>query len=72
MYSCIRVCVLVCGRHEESVQVFEYQWPPNDKSAEWFVLQEHVSEFLGVVSFKRKYPGNIVTLNLTDNRNNSN
>lgn len=37
--------------------MFEYQWPLNDKSAEWFLLQEHISEFLGVVSFKRKYPG---------------
>jgi len=52
------VCAwLVYGRHEETVQVFEYQWPLNDRSAEWFVLQEHMSEFLGVVSFKRKYPG---------------
>jgi len=47
----------VCDRAEELVHVFEYQWPLNDKSAEWFLLQEHISEFLGVVSFKRKYPG---------------
>jgi len=45
------------GKEEATAtQVFEYQWPPNDRSAEWFLLQEHISEFLGVVSFKRKYP----------------
>jgi len=42
--------------------VFEYQWPLNDKSAEWFLLQEHISEFLGIVSFKRKYPGKLSPL----------
>lgn len=34
--------------------LFEYQWP--DKSGEWYILQEQVSEYLGVKSFKRKYP----------------
>jgi len=58
VYMILLVCV-VCGRHEDIVQVFEYQWPPNDRSAEWFLLQEHISEFLQIVSFKRKYPGNI-------------
>ena len=51
------VLLYVCVSEEVTVQVFEYQWPLNDKSAEWFLLQEHISEFLGVVSFKRKYPG---------------
>ena len=58
------VCVCVCGRNEAVTHVFEYQWPLNDKSAEWFVLQEHISEFLGVVSFKRKYPGKISPIQL--------
>ncbi|XP_070578006.1 PHD finger protein 10-like isoform X2 [Ptychodera flava] len=36
--------------------LYEYQWPPNCKDAELYMLQEQVSEFLGVKSFKRKYP----------------
>lgn len=35
-------------------KIFEYQWP-NEKGAEYFVLQEQISEYLGVVSFKRKH-----------------
>ncbi|XP_071441493.1 supporter of activation of yellow protein-like isoform X2 [Hetaerina americana] len=34
----------------------EYQWPLNDKTADHFMIQEQVSEYLGVKSFKRKYP----------------
>lgn len=34
----------------------EYQWPLNDKNADQFMIQEQISEFLGVKSFKRKYP----------------
>lgn len=34
----------------------EYKWPPDD-SGEYYMLQEQVSEYLGVTSFKRKYPG---------------
>ncbi|XP_078672744.1 PHD finger protein 10-like isoform X8 [Branchiostoma floridae x Branchiostoma belcheri] len=34
--------------------LFEYQWPP-DKNGDWYFVQEQVSEFLGVKSFKRKY-----------------
>lgn len=41
-------------------QVFEYQWPADDRSSDWYLLQEHISEFLGVVSFKRKYPGTLL------------
>ncbi|XP_026135006.1 PHD finger protein 10 isoform X1 [Carassius auratus] len=33
----------------------EYKWPPDD-SGEYYMLQEQVSEYLGVTSFKRKYP----------------
>ncbi|XP_033736165.1 PHD finger protein 10-like [Pecten maximus] len=36
-------------------KVFEYQWP-KDSSGEYYMLQEQISEFLGVKSFKRKYP----------------
>ena len=36
-------------------RVFEYQWPQD--GGEWYLLQEQVSEYLGVLSFKRKYPG---------------
>ena len=36
--------------------IFEYQWPQT-KGGEFHVLQEQISEFLGVLSFKRKYPG---------------
>lgn len=34
----------------------EYKWPP-DETGEYYMLQEQVSEYLGVTSFKRKYPG---------------
>lgn len=33
----------------------EYKWPADD-SGEYYMLQEQVSEYLGVTSFKRKYP----------------
>ena len=36
-------------------QVVEYQWPV-DKGGESLMLQEQISEYLGVKSFKRKYP----------------
>ncbi|KAL3873548.1 hypothetical protein ACJMK2_036647 [Sinanodonta woodiana] len=35
--------------------LYEYQWP-QEPDADWYMLQEHVSEFLEVKSFKRKYP----------------
>lgn len=34
----------------------EYKWPSDD-TGEYYMLQEQVSEYLGVTSFKRKYPG---------------
>ncbi|RUS84761.1 hypothetical protein EGW08_007445, partial [Elysia chlorotica] len=34
--------------------LFEYQWPID--GGEWHLLQEQVSEYLNVKSFKRKYP----------------
>ncbi|XP_048457192.1 PHD finger protein 10-like isoform X1 [Rhincodon typus] len=33
----------------------EYKWPADD-TGEYYMLQEQVSEYLGVTSFKRKYP----------------
>ncbi|XP_028844647.1 PHD finger protein 10 isoform X2 [Denticeps clupeoides] len=33
----------------------EYKWPPDD-TGEYYMLQEQVSEYLVVTSFKRKYP----------------
>ncbi|XP_040095037.1 PHD finger protein 10 isoform X3 [Oryx dammah] len=35
--------------------LIEYKWPP-DEAGEYYMLQEQVSEYLGVTSFKRKYP----------------
>ncbi|ESN96294.1 hypothetical protein HELRODRAFT_67786, partial [Helobdella robusta] len=35
--------------------IVEYQWP-QARNAPWYILQEHISEYLGVLSFKRKYP----------------
>ncbi|XP_041353041.1 dentin sialophosphoprotein-like [Gigantopelta aegis] len=34
--------------------LFEYQWPQD--GGEWYMLQEQLSEFLAIKSFKRKYP----------------
>ncbi|KAJ8045971.1 PHD finger protein 10 [Holothuria leucospilota] len=34
--------------------LFEYQWPQDH--GEYFFVQEQISEYLGVTSFKRKYP----------------
>ncbi|ELT95254.1 hypothetical protein CAPTEDRAFT_227914 [Capitella teleta] len=44
--------------HQECTaeQIFEYQWPQGEVNAEFYLLQEQISEFIGVVSFKRKHP----------------
>ena len=39
-----------------SDNLFEYKWPPMSKSAEHYFLQEQVCEYLGIKSFKRRYP----------------
>uniref|UniRef100_T1IPY3 PHD-type domain-containing protein n=1 Tax=Strigamia maritima TaxID=126957 RepID=T1IPY3_STRMM len=36
--------------------LFEYQWPLNNKLADYYMLQEQICEFLQVKSFKRKHP----------------
>ena len=38
-------------------KLFEYQWPLGDESAEHYMLQEHVKEFLNIRGIQRKYPG---------------
>ena len=39
----------------------EYQWPP-DASGDYYMLQEQVSTFLNITSFKRKYPSETLQL----------
>ena len=36
--------------------LFEYKWPLEGRNSEHFFLQEQVTEYVGVKSFKRKYP----------------
>ena len=38
-------------------KLFEYQWPLGTESAEFFILQEHVKEYLDIRGIQRKYPG---------------
>ena len=42
--------------HVTAENLFEYKWPPEGRDSEHYFLQEQVTEFLGVKSFKRKYP----------------
>ena len=39
------------------VNLFEYQWVLEEGRVEWFMLQEHVAEFLDIRGMQRKYPG---------------
>lgn len=36
--------------------IAEYLWPPNAIDGENYMIQEQISSYLGVKSFKRKYP----------------
>lgn len=36
--------------------IAEYMWPLNDGNGETYMIQEQISAYLGVKSFKRKYP----------------
>jgi len=36
-------------------KIAEYEWPL-DRKGETFMIQEQISQYLGVKSFKRKYP----------------
>ena len=42
--------------HVTAETLFEYKWPLEGRHSEYYFLQEQVTEFLGVKSFKRKYP----------------
>jgi len=42
--------------HVTAENLFEYKWPLEGRHSEHYFLQEQVTEFLGVKSFKRKYP----------------
>jgi len=43
-------------RHVTAETLMEYRWPFESRHAEHYFLQEQVSEYLGVKSFKRRYP----------------
>lgn len=44
-------------------KLFEYQWPQESgPGGDWFFLQEQLSDFLDVKSFRRKFPGNYVQI----------
>jgi hypothetical protein len=42
--------------HVTADKLFEYRWPLEGRNSEYYFLQEQVSEYLGVKSFKRRYP----------------
>ena len=42
--------------HVTAETLFEYKWPLEGRHSEHYFLQEQVTEFMGVKSFKRKYP----------------
>nr|XP_043886083.1 PHD finger protein 10 isoform X2 [Solea senegalensis] len=46
---------LHCPTYFPAENLTEYKWPADD-TGEYYMLQEQVSEYLGVTSFKRKYP----------------
>lgn len=43
------------GHGLTAADIFEYQWP-QEKDSEYYMLQEQISMYLDVKSFKRKYP----------------
>lgn len=47
------------GSYFPASKLFEYSWPLSDPDAEFFMLQEQVSEYLELRggAFQRKYPG---------------
>jgi len=36
--------------------LYEFQWPLDDPNADYYMLQEQLTEYLGLKSFRRKYP----------------
>ena len=59
----IVILMLVSFSNVQAKDLFEYQWP-QESGADWFMLQEQISTYLEVKSFKRKYPGTVYTLNI--------
>ena len=59
----IVILMLVSFSNVQAKDLFEYQWP-QESGADWFMLQEQISTYLEVKSFKRKYPGIVFTLNI--------
>jgi len=53
---CSNVVLMLRYSYFPAENLIEYKWPP-DETGEYYMLQEQVSEYLGVTSFKRKYPG---------------
>ena len=45
------------GDYFPAAKLFEYQWPLGSETAEFYLLQEHVKEFLDIRGIQRKYPG---------------
>ena len=45
------------GDYFPAGRLFEYQWPVGDDTAEHYMLQEQVAEFLDIRGIQRKYPG---------------
>ena len=50
------ISMLKSVRHVTAETLMEYRWPLESRHAEHYFLQEQVSEYLGVKSFKRRYP----------------
>ncbi|KAL5474775.1 hypothetical protein EMCRGX_G026784 [Ephydatia muelleri] len=44
------------GDYFPAGRLFEYQWPVGDDTAEHYMLQEQVAEFLDIRGIQRKYP----------------
>jgi hypothetical protein len=55
----IMTIIIICSRTEFSIDMIaEYDWPHNEstRNRETYMIQEQIAEYLGVKSFKRKYP----------------
>jgi hypothetical protein len=54
MLNDCKFSIFSCSKDLMVDQVAEYQWPI--QGGDLYMIQEQVSNFLGVKSFKRKYP----------------
>jgi hypothetical protein len=52
------------GRHLSADKLHIYQWPTNEPHADLHVLQEQICDYLSLKSFKRKYPGMFIDINI--------